>query len=116
MTKDLGTYYVRVVFEDGSGFIMAWETGARYSLGRECWHPLTAKRSEPLWESEDNLLRSIEFMFTAGNYSCDCNLKDFIDNAHQIKVSGNECGNTMKIKTLTAIRPDGSECELSVVQ
>lgn len=114
--RDLGTYFVRIEFETGEGFIMRWNTSARFiggGTGTEEWSPLEAKRQEPLYESEEDLFRNIEFQFTDGNYSCDCNLRSFLDRAYNRERDEEgpdyECGDTMKIKRITAIRPDGSE-------
>ena len=109
-TRDLGTYYVRVEFQDGTGFITDWHTSGRFTGGgTEHYYPLTAKWAGPLYENEEDLFQNIEFMFTEGNYSCDCNLKSFLDranNASKYEFNKFECGDTMKIKSVTAIRPD----------
>jgi hypothetical protein len=113
-TRDLGTYFVRVEFETGEGFVMEWHTGSRFVGGGsgDCM-PFGATRVDPLYENEEDLFRNIEFQFTDGNYSCDCNLKSFLDRACQRELDEEgpdyQCGDTMKIKKITAIRPDGSE-------
>ena len=110
MTKDLGTYHLRVEFEDGSGYIQQFSTGMRYTDGRDNNHPLTAQPISPAWESEDDLFRTMEYMYLEGNYSCDCNKKLFLADAIQAEGEPNEdCGDEIKLKRLTAIRPDGTE-------
>lgn len=107
---DLGTYHVRVRFTDGQGFIMKWDTGRRYCLGRYDHHPLTATAILPTWKSEDDLASSMEYQFTDGNYGCDCNLSLFLADAAQAeRPDETECGETLRLAELTMIRPDGSE-------
>jgi len=110
-TRDLGTYFVRVEFSDGTGFITDWHTSGRFvGGGTEHYYPLTATWQKPLYDDEEDLFNNIEFMFTDGNYSCDCNLKSFLWRANCFSEEPDfECGETMKIKKLTAIRPNGSE-------
>lgn len=115
MNLDLGTYYVRVEFAAGDGFIMRWDTGRRYTDGAGDCSPLTAKAIAPGWESEEDLALAIEFMFSEGNYSCDCNKRLFLDRAHQRPEQEEfQCGETMRIKALILIRPDGSELPLEI--
>lgn len=109
-TKDLGTYHVKVQFTNGDGFIYTYNTGLRYTNGTDGISPLSASLIKPTWPSEDELLRSMVFMFTGGNYSCDCNRLNFLDDAHQRpRKAGNDCGDTLVLQRLTAIRPDASE-------
>lgn len=115
MNRDLGTYHVRVEFEDGNGFLMDWKTGARYTGGADGCSPLNAARIGPTWESEDDLAGTIQYMFTDGNYSCDCNKRLFLARAHQQDEPDDlDCGDTLTINRLTLIRPDGSEREIEV--
>ena len=110
---DLGTYHVRVEFADGRGFINDWNTGARYARGGPGIHPLTAERVPPGWENEAELEKTIVYMFTEGNFSCDCNLLDFLDYAEGKEPpddpSHHPCGGTLVRRRLTMLRPDGSE-------
>jgi len=111
-TKDLGTYHVRVEFEDGQGFIYKWGTGRRYMYGRGPCSPLGATTIKPGWVDEQDLFKSIVFIFTDGNYSCDCNKRAFLARANQEDEPERDadiCGDTILLKRLTAIRPDGSE-------
>jgi hypothetical protein len=114
MAKDLGTYHVRVEFEDGDGFIYKWDTGGRYSDGNESYHPLSAFYISPAWDDEDDLLGAIWWQFVEGNYNCDCNKLLFLDRAHQREAEDYPCGDTMKIKTLTMIRPDRTEIPIEI--
>lgn len=41
---------------------------------------------------------SARFMFYEGNYSCDCNLSDFLHDAGYIEQGDWECGDTIKIE------------------
>jgi hypothetical protein len=107
MAKDLGTYHVKVELADGRGWIQTYHTGARFTGGREHCHPLNSLRIRPVWGDEDKLIDGIRFQFLEGNYSCDCNKKIFLANANQEDLDDEECGDTMPIKRLTLIRPDG---------
>ena len=107
MSKDLGTYHVKVELADGRGWIQTYYTGARFTRGRSDCYPLVSLRMRPVWEDEDHLIRCILFQFLEGNYSCDCNKQIFLANANQEDEYDDECGDTMPIKRLTLIRPDG---------
>lgn len=108
MSRDLGTYHVRVEYYGGDGYIMEYGTGARYiGGGRGSCVPLTAVRIPPTWESEQNLIECIRFQFGENNYSCDCNRKLFLDHAHQREPGDYPCGETVRIKKLSIIDPEG---------
>lgn len=110
MSEDLGTYHVQVIFEGGIGFIMEWDTGARYTKGRHGVSPLDATRLEPTYENEYDLLRSVRYMFLEGNYSCDCNLRNFLaDAAQKPRPDDAHCGDELleSMVSLTVIRPGG---------
>jgi len=112
---DLGTYWVRVELVDGRGWLYRWDTGASYTNGTEAHKPLDAQRMPPGWESEQELFDAFVWMHTEGNYSCDCNKRLFLARAHQQDCpedGDNPCGDTMEIKRLTAIRPNGDEVVL----
>lgn len=118
MSKDLGTYHVRVELKGIPGFIYEWTTGARYVLGGYDGRcppggditPLSARRQPPRWESEEELLGTIEHIFTVGEYACDC--KKFQlwrqANAHYELIE-TPCGNTYTLARLTVICPNGEE-------
>jgi hypothetical protein len=112
INHDLGTYHFRVVFDNNDGFIQEVHTGSRYTYGRNNTHPLTAERIGPTWNSESEMFQTMLFSFQEGNYSCDCNRKSFLDDAHQREDQNYDCGDTLVIKEITAIRPDGSLCAL----
>lgn len=109
--RDLGTYYVRVEFMDGSGFFLKWETCGRW-LPNHPWRAdcttLDSWWQPPAWESEDDLASTAVYMFLDGSYSCDCNRRAFLayaideDNPHA------ECGDTLILKRLDLFRPDGT--------
>lgn len=107
--KDLGTYHLRVEFEDGLGYIEQWNTGMRFTHESNHVHPLTASVMVPPWGSEDELFSTMEFCYTEGNYSCDCNRKSFLDQASRIEDNDYECGHIIQLCKLTVIRPDGTE-------
>lgn len=109
---DLGTYHVRVKFKDGRGFIMRWNTGRRYTHGMNDVTKLDAGLIPPHWKSEDDLFGTIRYIFIDGNYSCDCNLAMFLANAEQEPDPDLDCGGTIVVDTLTAIRPDGTEQDI----
>lgn len=111
--KDLGTYHLRVELEDGRGWIDRLNTGARYINGSVEHAPLNASRLAPIYESEAHLFENMVFMYTEGNYACDCNKLLFWCRAHrQAEPEEVICGDMMTLKRLTAIRPDGSEVVL----
>lgn len=113
MTRDLGTYYLRVELADGRGWIQGWETGGRYTNGSENQSPLDAMRIQPGWENEAEVLRSMTYQYLEGNYSCDCNKTLFWCRSQQLEEPEHPpCGDTMVLKKLTAIRPDATEIEL----
>ena len=110
MRKDLGTYYVKVEFRNERGFYDRYQTGHRYTLGTEEQSPINADLIRPAWSSEDELIDSIVYMYTKGNYSCDCNRSLFIARAYQEDEPNNvNCGHTIELERLTLIRPDASE-------
>lgn len=107
MAKDLGNYHVEVITSHG-GFIYRWDTGGRFTLkGADGINSLDAFWSPPGWEDEADLVRAIIFMFTEGNYSCDCNLGSFLDRARDIEVD-HKCGDEIKLVSLTLIKPDAT--------
>lgn len=122
--RDLGTYHIRVKFTDGMGFIYQWTTGRRYTHGSCSCSPLTADQIPPGWEDEADLLHTMRYMFTEGNYACDCNRRMFLDQAAQKYLETEEdeedgedpypCGQTLILESLTVIRPDGSEIALDL--
>lgn len=66
----------------------------------------------------------MRYMFTEGNYACDCNRRMFLDQAAQKYLETEEdeedgedpypCGQTLILESLTVIRPDGSEIALDL--
>ena len=113
--KDLGTYWLRVEFSDGRGFLQEWNTGARYMRQTDDFCPLGAERIPSHYTDEQDLLDRMEFMYTKGNYACDCNRLAFIAVAQREEPPEDiPCAHTLKLSRLTAIRPDGSEVELEV--
>lgn len=113
MTTDLGTYHVRVMFTNGAGYLHAIHTGRRYTHGNGCVHPLTAHSIAPPFANEQELFDAFTHQFLEGNYSCDCNRRTFLDQATGVTASiEHPCGHTLTLQSLTAIRPDGSECLL----
>jgi hypothetical protein len=112
MGKDLGTYHVRVELADGRGFIMKWETSARYFGERGGLFKLDATPIPPSFNDEAEVLQAMTYQFTDGNYGCDCNLFSFLSRTHDLEDQDHECGDTLELKRLTAIRPDRSEVVL----
>jgi hypothetical protein len=111
--KDLGTYHLRVEFADGTGYIHAYYTGQRFTGGDTHVSPLEATRMPPVWESEEELFHCMEFEYLENNHSCDCNRKLLLARAYQQPEPEDlSCGETIILKRLTAIRPDGSEVVL----
>jgi len=109
MGKDLGTYYVQVELKDGRGFIERWNTGGEYWYSRNKTSPLNAQYILPRYTDENDLIDKIIYMFTEGNYACDCNLNHFLDDAAQLPRREVKCGDEILIKKLTIIRPDESK-------
>lgn len=89
---------------------MKWGTSARYTHGRGECHPLTAGRIRPTYEDEDDVLVNILYMFTEGDFSCDCNKALFLADALQEERPENyPCGDSMKIKKMLVKCPDERE-------
>lgn len=110
MNRDLGTYYIRVELQNGEGYIERINTCARYTSGRGDIHPLNARRINPTWEDEADLESTLVFSYTENNNSCDCNKLLSLDRANQIDSEEDyPCGDTLVLRRLTLIRPDGSE-------
>lgn len=110
MGVDLGTYWLRVEFVDGRGYIEKWETSRRYTNGVAHWKPIDAKSIAATWESENDLLSTMVYQYTLGNYSCDCNKLSFLARAYQQEEPDDlPCGDEIHLQRLTAIRPDASE-------
>ena len=111
--KDLGTYHLRVELQNGDGWIETWETGRRYTHGGPFCTRLDAIPILPSWKSEEDLFQGMLYMYTDGNYACDCNKALFLARAYQKPEPVNPlCGHTMTLHRLTAIRPDGTEVGL----
>lgn len=110
MGKDIGTYHLRVEFENARGFYYAIKTGARYTGGTESVSPLNSQPIPATFDGEEELISAELYLWTEGNYSCDCNLSRFIAEAYgRPKPENPKCGNTIKLKNLALIRPDASE-------
>jgi hypothetical protein len=112
MGKELGTYHLRVELEDGRGWIQKWNTGLRYSHGTGDDTKLDAILVRPPWDTEADLFDTMVYIYTEGSYSCDCNKMFCLCRAYQKprpKGKKIQCGNTMPLRRLTAIRPDASE-------
>ena len=114
MGKDLGTYHVRVEFENARGYLEEWPTGNRLTDGRGAWHPLDANRITPTWDDEADMISTIIYGFLEDDFSCDCNRKQAIARAYNEEQPEDDypCGVTIKLKRLVLIRPDWSEVEL----
>lgn len=111
--RDLGTYHLRVELTDGRGWIDTWNTGARYTRGTQDHSPLDASRIPPFYADEADVFTGMVFMYTEGNYSCDCNRTLFWCRSQQLAEPDDPpCGETMVLARLTAIRPDGTEAVL----
>ena len=114
MNRDLGTYYLFVEFRDGDGYYQKWETGQRFvGGGTGEVSPQFAKRIGPIYKDEDHLFECILYAYEDGNYSCDCNRSLFVTRAHnQEEADCLDCGETIILQRITAIRPDGTEHKL----
>lgn len=107
--RDLGTYYVRVELTDGRGWIQRWDTANRFSRGSGNVHPLDAQIIAAGWDSDAGVIHTIHYMYTEGNYSCDCNKSLFLAQSLQQDDVDVDCGDTMEIKEITVLRPDLSQ-------
>jgi hypothetical protein len=107
--RDLGTYHLRVVFEDGRGFIETWNTGLRYERGDQSVSPLDARPIHPTWEDEASLLATMIYAHTDGNMGCDCNRELSLARAANSPrdLDSVDCGDKINLASLTAIRPNG---------
>lgn len=113
MGKDIGTYWLRVEFEDGRGYLEKWETGRRYTHGEESWKPLEGSLIDAPWADEQEIFYAMEYQYIYGDCSCDCNKSIFLAKAYQQdEPEALPCGDTMTLRRLTAIRPDGGESVL----
>lgn len=113
MTRDLGTYFLKVELVDGRGWIQEWNTGGRYTRGSGGESPLDADYILPTYDTEEDVFRNMRYMYLEGNYSCDDNKTLFWCRSQQIEEpESTPCGNKMVLKSLTAIRPDRSEVVL----
>lgn len=110
MTKDFGTYHLRIELENSQGWIEEWNTSWRYTHGSGSVTKLDASKIEPPWENEKDLFSTMKYMYLEGNFSCDCNKSIFLAAAYQQgEPEEIVCGDTMPVKRLTAIRPDMTE-------
>ncbi len=109
MSVDMGTYHIKVEFENERGFICKIETGHRYSHGTARVSPIDATLIKPTYESEQDIIDGQVFMWTEGNFSCDCNLRGFIADAYHYEQKDHECGDELIISRMTLIRPDATE-------
>jgi len=110
MGRDLGTFHLRVELDDGVGWIEEWKTGIQYCGGSESFHPLNAGRFRPAWNSEEEIFDTMKYVLTEGDASCDCNKSLRLRYAGQVgPPEALECGDTLVLKRLTVIRPDGTE-------
>lgn len=108
--RDHGTYWLRVEFDGGVGFLHRWGTGHRYMMGSGDFKPLEAQIIHPSFESEDHLFQAMVYSYTEGNYACDCNRISFLLRANQMEEPDEiPCGDSMILDRLTAIRPDLTE-------
>lgn len=109
MGVDLGTYHIEVKYIGHEPIIMRWDTGARYTGGSRDVSAGSAFRIEPAWENEADLMSSMVYSHTEGNYACDCNRQQFLDEAAQkFDADGRDCGDEIEREQLTIIRPNGS--------
>lgn len=78
--------------------------------GRGDFSPLGASVIKPTYEDEDMLIAGMVYMYTEGNYSCDCNKRLFIARAYQEdEPDDSECTDKIELVKLTLIRPDLTE-------
>ena len=106
MGKDLGTYFVRATLYDGKGWIQRINTAYRFCYGTEEDSPLDASVIKPPWSSEDELISTMESMYSEGNYSCDCNRSLFLARAYQQpEPIETLCRETIRIKKFEILNP-----------
>lgn len=108
--RDLGTYFVRVEFVNGQGYIEKMETGGRWLPKRAVpWGPeapLESRYSPPLWESEQVLLDNIRFRLFEN--TCDCQHRQSLARAAGLDDDGEgKCGDELTIRSVTVLGPDG---------
>ena len=109
MSKDIGTYHLKVEFKNERGYLQRWGTGKWYTEGDSEVSPLNASLIRPLYECEDDLIESILFQYLENNYSCDCNRRLFIARAHKEEESwATACTEDIELERLTLIRPDST--------
>ena len=107
MGVDLGTYHLRVTLKDGRQFIQTTVTGSRWTNGRGSTSPASAKWIPPTWDSDQEFVDSQVFMYTDGNFGCDCNLNLFWADANQVdRDEDPDCGDTNPVVALDVMRPN----------
>lgn len=106
--QDLGTYHIKVYLKNSEAFIQKWSTGGRYTSGAWSNHPIDATWIPPFYKNEKELIRNMTYMFTEGNYSCDCNLGDFLAQSKQEEDPDLPCGDTLYPQKLVIRRPSGT--------
>ena len=82
-----------------------------FTDGRQYTEPL-----EPGYgNKEDKIVATILWQYLEGNYSCDCNRLLFYCRYNNLDEPFDPpCGETMQLKSLTLIRPDGSNRKLRI--
>lgn len=117
MSRDLGTYHLRVVLRTGKGWIERLDTARRYMRAHAGVSPLGATPIPATWEHEDDLIDTILYQYMAGNYSCACNRELNLARAEgrELPPDTGVCLGELpeyELGSLTLIRPDGTEREL----
>jgi hypothetical protein len=107
--KDLGTYHLKVEFDDGRGFIHAINTGKRFTRGTHDFSPLESVLIPPIWESEGDLANTLKFCYLEGEISDQERRLNYMSGAY-----GEVCTGELRLCALTLIRPDGTEFSIWV--
>lgn len=83
MGRDLGTYFIRWTLYDGRGVNTEINTGYRFALRCGSTSPLYASPITPVYESEEDLVETVVYLFQHGGWSCDCNRERDLARAYQ---------------------------------
>ena len=110
MGRDLGTYHVKLELADGRGFIVPWSTGARYTGGTACAHPLEGRRIAPPINSEYEVIDQIAYHYGRwGNGLLPDNLVQDYLSAYPGLARTADVYAMPPVQRITVIKPSGEE-------
>lgn len=108
---DLGIYKLKITLADGTLYENDYDAS---------WRMISGRWTTP-FDSERELIYQLWWIYTEGNWSCDCNLAADKDKAlglfngfwdEEKDCKKYPCGESLLAKSLVAVRPDGSELQI----